>query len=87
MALLALGAASTAPTMSGGGRAVITRWWQFACWFWLIGVIIFSGMLYVLVLSDLKLLGAIVPIGGVLMILGWLALSVGAFRLSLTNGQ
>ena len=40
------------------------------------GTLIFSGCLYALVLSGVKVLGAIVPIGGVLMILGWVALAV-----------
>ena len=37
-----------------------------------LGTCIFSGSLYLLVLSGVKVLGAITPIGGVLMIAGWL---------------
>ena len=37
----------------------------------LAGSTIFSGGLYILVFSDLKFLGAIIPVGGVLMIAGW----------------
>ena len=37
----------------------------------LLGVLIFSGSLYVLVLSGIKWLGAITPIGGCSMIIGW----------------
>lgn len=44
-----------------------------AVWFFILGTAIFSGMLYTLVLSERTLLGAIVPIGGLLMIFGWLA--------------
>jgi len=40
------------------------------------GVLIFSGSLYVLVLSNIKWLGAITPIGGVLMLVGWVLLVV-----------
>lgn len=39
-----------------------------------LGTAIFSGSLYLLVLSGVKVLGAITPIGGVLMIAGWLLL-------------
>lgn len=46
-----------------------------ACWFFVLGAAIFSGMLYVLVLTNRGILGAIVPIGGVLMIFGWIALA------------
>jgi len=35
------------------------------------GVIIFSGSLYILCLSGIRWLGAVTPIGGVLMIIGW----------------
>lgn len=38
------------------------------------GIIIFSGSLYALCLSDISILGAITPIGGVCFILGWLLL-------------
>ena len=38
------------------------------------GIIIFSGSLYLLVLTNVRWLGAITPIGGVLLILGWLSL-------------
>ncbi|MBT8448287.1 MAG: DUF423 domain-containing protein [Gammaproteobacteria bacterium] len=37
----------------------------------ILGVVIFSGSLYALVLTDTPWLGAITPIGGVLMIAGW----------------
>lgn len=46
-----------------------------ACWFFVVGVAIFSGMIYAIVLTKIKWLGAIVPIGGLLMIFGWLALA------------
>lgn len=35
------------------------------------GIIIFSGSLYILCLSGIRWMGAITPIGGVLMIVGW----------------
>lgn len=44
------------------------------------GIVIFSGSLYALVLTDRAWLGAITPIGGVLLILGWLALAVAGSR-------
>jgi uncharacterized membrane protein YgdD (TMEM256/DUF423 family) len=39
------------------------------------GTFIFSGTLYTLVLTDLNWLGAITPIGGLLLIAGWLCLA------------
>lgn len=41
----------------------------------LTGALIFSGSLYLLVLLQLPLLGAITPLGGVAMIAGWLTLT------------
>ena len=45
----------------------------------LVGTAIFSGCLYALVLSGVKILGAIVPIGGTALIAGWVVLGVGAW--------
>lgn len=42
-----------------------------------IGIIIFSGSLYILSLSGIRMLGAITPLGGLLFIAGWLALYMG----------
>lgn len=49
-----------------------------AGWSFLVGVLIFSGSLYILALTGQKWLGAITPIGGVAMLVGWIALAVGA---------
>ena len=39
-----------------------------------LGILVFSGSLYVLSVTNYTVLGAITPVGGVLFILGWLAL-------------
>lgn len=46
----------------------------------LVGTVIFSGSLYILVLSNLRWLGAITPIGGTCFIAGWVLLGIGALR-------
>ncbi len=38
------------------------------------GIVIFSGSLYVLVLTNIKWLGAITPLGGICFLAGWLCL-------------
>lgn len=43
------------------------------------GVLIFSGSLYAMALTGARWLGAVTPLGGLLMILGWL---LAAWRLS-----
>ncbi len=42
----------------------------------LFGIIIFSGSLYTLSITNMKWLGAITPIGGVLFITGWILLTI-----------
>ncbi len=46
----------------------------------LLGVLLFSGSLYILALSGVKLLGMITPIGGLCLIAGWVCLTVYAAR-------
>lgn len=46
----------------------------------LTGVIIFSCSLYLLVILDLKWLGAITPFGGVLMVISWFLLAWSIFK-------
>ncbi|MBJ7297584.1 MAG: DUF423 domain-containing protein [Dolichospermum sp.] len=45
-------------------------------WLFIIGVVIFSGSLYALSLTGIKSLGAVAPLGGLALILGWAALAV-----------
>lgn len=44
------------------------------------GIILFSGSLYGLVLTEIRWLGPVTPLGGLCLIIGWLALLVGGFR-------
>ena len=53
-------------------------WTARACWAWLIGTCVFSGSLYVLAITEIRWLGAITPIGGVAMILGWVFIALAA---------
>ena len=58
-----------------------SRWLRISAYALTLGTFIFSGSLYLLVLLDLPILGAITPIGGVAMIIGWLALAYAALQL------
>ena len=42
----------------------------------ILGIIIFSGSLYTLSLTNIKILGAITPIGGLAFIIGWICLAI-----------
>ncbi|KGR84756.1 MULTISPECIES: DUF423 domain-containing protein [Lysinibacillus] len=48
--------------------------------FFNLGIVFFSGSLYVLAISGIKVLGAITPIGGVLFLAGWLLIIFTALK-------
>ncbi|WP_068839520.1 DUF423 domain-containing protein [Pontibacter akesuensis] len=47
---------------------------QVAAWCFFLGILVFSGSLYILCATGITWLGAITPIGGTLLIVGWGAL-------------
>ena len=49
-------------------------------WSFTIGTILFSGSLYLLVLTTKTWLGAVTPIGGTLQLVGWIAFAVAAMN-------
>lgn len=56
--------------------------WKWASWFFLLGIIVFSGSLYVLSLTGVTWLGAITPLGGVAFLVGWGWLVRGASKIN-----
>jgi uncharacterized membrane protein YgdD (TMEM256/DUF423 family) len=42
-----------------------------ACWLFVAGILVFSGSLYLLALTNLRWLGAITPLGGLCFLAGW----------------
>ena len=52
-----------------------------AGWLFVIGILLFSGSLYTLTLTDLRALGMVTPFGGTAFIAGWVALALAAWRL------
>lgn len=71
LALLAVGVLA----MRGSSRSL-----TWSANLFVVGVTIFSGCLYVLVITGVKVLGAIVPIGGTCLIIGWVLLAVGSWK-------
>ena len=55
----------------------LTGW---AGWLMVAGTLVFSGSLYLLVLTGPRWLGAITPIGGLMLIAGWLLVVVAILR-------
>ena len=66
-----------------GGRSPLSKgpWFAFLC-----GIVLFSGSLYVLAVTNLRWLGAITPFGGVSFLVGWLWLAVTPARCPPGNG-
>ena len=44
---------------------------KFTGTFWIAGMLLFSGSLYALALTGIKPLGAITPLGGICLLVGW----------------
>lgn len=55
-------------------------WTDAAGWFFVFGIIFFSGSLYLLALTGARWLGAVTPLGGLAFIAGWVMLAVAALR-------
>lgn len=62
--------------------ATTMRVFAAAAWCFGVGTVIFSGCLWILAVTGIRLLGAVVPIGGGLLIAGWLLLTLGGVRLA-----
>jgi uncharacterized membrane protein YgdD (TMEM256/DUF423 family) len=75
LALLALGVwLSCSPAVAASALA------QWAGGAFVLGTILFSGSLYALALSGVRVLGAITPLGGLSFLVGWVCFAVLAWR-------
>ena len=68
LALLAVALAGTGP------------WFRAAGWLMIAGILLFSGSLYALALGAPRPVGMVTPLGGLALILGWVAFAVAAIR-------
>jgi uncharacterized membrane protein YgdD (TMEM256/DUF423 family) len=51
-----------------------TRWLNWSARLFMIGTVVFSGSLYLICFTGVRAWGAVAPIGGLCMILGWLSM-------------
>lgn len=56
-----------------------------AGWAFIIGIAIFSGSLYALSLTNIKVLGAITPLGGAAFLVGWGCLAYAALSFKIAT--
>ncbi|MDF1739811.1 MAG: DUF423 domain-containing protein [Verrucomicrobiales bacterium] len=54
-------------------------------WFFLVGIVVFSGSLYALSITGITKLGAITPIGGLSFLIGWILWILNPVKLSATT--
>lgn len=71
LALLAL-----VPTLLERGR-----WFNVSAYGWLIGMILFAGSLYTMAITGNTRIAMVTPIGGTALLIGWLSLLIGAWKL------
>ncbi len=63
--------------------SVVPKAFIFSANFWVAGIVLFSGSLYCLALGGPSWFGPITPIGGLLLMAGWVSLAIGALQLRL----
>jgi len=62
------------------GFHIPSKWISRAAIFLGIGIILFSGSLYLVALSGIKAIGAITPIGGLSFVAGWISLAIAVWK-------
>lgn len=58
----------------------ITPYLRWSGWLMLVGIVLFSGSLYALSITNIRWLGMITPLGGTAFILAWLMLTIGIMK-------
>ncbi len=62
------------------GKVAASSLFTWSGWLMLIGIVLFSGSLYLLSLTKIGILGAITPLGGVSFLAAWLLMIIGAVK-------
>ena len=73
LGILLVGLLARSNAITPAGQARVT-------WLLLIGIVAFSGSLYALAISGIRMLGAITPIGGIAFIAAWALLAYETLR-------
>ena len=69
----AVGLAIVALALLRWPRLILLRW---SGWLMILGIVLFSGSLYALALSHIKMFGAVTPLGGLAFIAAWLVFAL-----------
>lgn len=57
-----------------------SSWVQIAGWLFIVGIILFSGSLYLMAVTQVKTLGAITPVGGISFLIGWIMVMITSWK-------
>jgi uncharacterized membrane protein YgdD (TMEM256/DUF423 family) len=60
-----------------GASASLANW---SAWFFLVGIVLFSGSLYLLALTGIRTIGIVTPFGGLSFLIGWALLAWAATK-------
>lgn len=61
-------------------KILVLRWKKYAAVFFLLGIILFCGSLYLLIATNISKIGMITPFGGMAFIAGWAMLFLASIR-------
>jgi len=57
-----------------------SKYFEYSVWLMSMGIIFFSGSLYLMAVFDLKYLGIVTPVGGVFFIMAWISCFLGVLK-------
>jgi len=63
---------------------ITSKYLQYASYAFALGIILFSGSLYLMALLQWTFLGPVTPIGGLLLLAGWFLIAIAAFKTKLS---
>lgn len=66
--------------ISADDRLLAVRWKKYAAGFFLLGMILFCGSLYMLIATNISKFAIITPVGGISFMMGWIMLLLAAIR-------
>lgn len=63
------------------------KWLNWSAGFFIVGILLFSGSLYLYALTGVKWIGPITPMGGLCLLIGWALFAISAWRRPINTDQ
>ncbi|UCX05277.1 DUF423 domain-containing protein [Shewanella glacialimarina] len=64
-----------------------TKWLNWSAGFFIVGILLFSGSLYLYALTQAKWIGTITPMGGLCLLIAWALFAIAAWRRPISIDQ